>query len=79
MTEGNCSRGSSENGSRSCERAGDQIHAGFFVAGTAFEVVLRAIFGRDEIVPVTAEKRAVPGPLSSREVRTFRTFCKPLT
>jgi hypothetical protein len=80
VTAGRCSRGSSDNGSRSsASDAIAEIHAGYVVAGTAFKVVLRAAFGIDEIVSGTAEQRVTPGPPSGREVRSFRTFCKPLT
>ncbi len=56
-----------------------EIHAGYVVAGTAFKVLLLAVFGLDESVPGAAEQRVAPGPLGSREVRPFRTFCEPLT
>jgi hypothetical protein len=55
-----------------------EIHARFFVAGTAFKAVLLAVFGLDEILP--AEQRVTPRAAEkSREVRLFCPFCEPLT
>jgi hypothetical protein len=55
-----------------------EIHASFFVAGTAFKVVLLAVFGPDEILP--AEQRVPPRAAEkSRTSRLFCPFCEPLT
>jgi hypothetical protein len=37
--------------------ASTEIHAAYFVAGTAFKVVLLAVFGLDEIFPSATEQR----------------------
>ncbi len=60
--------------------AGAEIHAGYVVAGTAFKVLLLAVFGLDvKSSPAPPGSASPPGPPDGREVRPFRTFRKPLT
>jgi hypothetical protein len=58
-----------------------EIHAGYYVvAGTAFKVVLLAVFGLDvKSSPAPPGSASLPGPPGGCEVRPFRTFCEPLT
>ena len=52
-----CSRVSPEKNLAAASDAVAEIHAGYVVAGTAFKVVLLAVFGLDEIVPGAAGSR----------------------
>jgi hypothetical protein len=56
-----------------------ESYAGNIHAGTAFKVVLRAVFGLDEVATGGAEQRVAPGPPGNCGVRPFRKFCESLT